>query len=86
VKHYSPSTHGRFALLWLSGPKTLTDEDLRIELRDRLDLAGGKAELARELGITEFKLTGVLRGHWTVCDEIAAALGYRKVTRFERIS
>lgn len=63
-----------------------TEGELVAVLRARLgDGPWGKEELARSLGITPFQLSGVLRGRWPVSDAIAAALGYRKVVRFERI-
>jgi hypothetical protein len=67
-------------------PTSHTEDDLVAQLRARLTAAEDRHALARELGVTPFKLVGVLRGRWPVDDDLAARLGYRRITRFERIS
>ena len=63
-----------------------SEGDLQALLRARLDAAGSKPQLASELGLTAFQLTGFLRGRWPIGDDLAAKLGYRKVVRYERVS
>jgi plasmid maintenance system antidote protein VapI len=82
VKHYSANLLNRAA----KAAQLATDGDLLGRLRVRLDEPGGKLALARELAITPFHLSGILRGRWPISDEIAEKLGYRKVVRYERLS
>lgn len=64
----------------------LYDEgEVKEELRARLRRVG-KPALARELGIGTLRLSGILRGAFPVGDDVAAALGFRRVMRFERVS
>jgi hypothetical protein len=62
-----------------------TDEDLLAELRAQLDQPGGKDALAARLGLSAFNLSLLLRGRGQLSDKVAERLGYRRVTRFERI-
>lgn len=85
MKHFSPTALDRAARLWPPAPLHQTEDDLKVELRARLVAADDKHALARELGVSPFQLTGILRGRWPIDDRLAAALGYRRITRFERI-
>jgi hypothetical protein len=81
VKHYSAAS-----ILRLVTPPSIGEVDLVSELRARLFAAKDRHALARELGVTPFKLAGTLRGRWPIDDDLAARLGYRRITRFEKIS
>jgi hypothetical protein len=83
VKYYSPAALQRLAAL--GGPVPLAESELVALLRVRLERTG-KAALAREFGLSAFRLTGILRGRWPVPDAVAEKLGYRRISRFERIS
>lgn len=78
VKHYPPAAFSDL----------LTDAGIRARLHCRLaafPLSGGKERLGRELGIKQAELTRLLRGQMGITPAIAAKLGFRAVTRFERI-
>lgn len=85
MKHQSTSALQRAAKTWFAEPKLPTEDDLRQQIRDRLASTDDKHALARQLKVTPFQLTGILRGRWPISDQVAEALGYRRVTRFEPI-
>lgn len=62
-----------------------TNADLVAVLRAQLDMPGGKRALAARLGISEHRLTQILRGSWPVPNDVAERLGFRRVERFEPI-
>lgn len=64
----------------------LTEEDLVIELAGRMGPRGTQGRAAQALGVHQGELSGVLNGHRKVRAGLAAALGYRKVIRFEPVS
>lgn len=80
MKHYSAAALHRIVF-----PPPVTEEDMRADLLARLKDSDDRHALARELGVTPFKLVGVLRGRWPIDDDLAARLGYRRITRFEKI-
>lgn len=82
MKHLSAAWWKRAA----AAADLVEESDLREALRARLVELGTREALARELGVTPFALSGILRGCWPVPDWIAEQLGYRRVTRFEKIS
>lgn len=94
MKHVSASVLKRAASL-VPGPsrptvagraELLEEEQLVAKLRAGFRESGeDKAAYARRLGLTELQLTFLLRGGGRVSDRVAAALGYRKVIRFERV-
>jgi hypothetical protein len=78
VKHYSPTSGSRRLDL-------ATEESLRAAVRAQLGAGlAAKAVLAVQLGISEATLSKILRGG-PIGEGIAEKLGYRRVTRFERI-
>jgi lambda repressor-like predicted transcriptional regulator len=81
VKHYP----ARVLDAQIMADELFAEDDIKAELRMRLRHSS-KAELARTLGIGTLKLSGILRGTWPIGDDVAAALGFRRVARFERIS
>lgn len=82
MKHYSAAVLDRAA----AAAALATEAEMLERLRDRLTRAGDRKALAREFGVTPFALAGMLRGRWPVSEPIAEKLGYRRVTRFERVS
>jgi hypothetical protein len=94
MKHLSTDWWKRAAL----AAELATDRELLGALRDRLvalsapcpanptgDWQAARAIAARDLGITPFQLSGILRRRFPVSDQVAGKLGYRKVVRFERV-
>jgi hypothetical protein len=81
VKHYSPQSLQRLVI-----PNLRTEDQMVAELRERLAASTDRHGLACELGVTPFRLAGILRGRWPIDDSLAEKLGYRRVTRFERLS
>jgi hypothetical protein len=81
MKHHSAAAIARLVI-----PAQVREADLVAALLARLKTAKDRHALARELGVTSFKLVGVLRGRWPIDDDLAGRLGYRRITRFERIS
>jgi plasmid maintenance system antidote protein VapI len=64
----------------------LTEEEIVVDLAARLDgRRGENGRLADQLGITRVELSRVLNGSAPLRPGIACTLGYRRVTRFERI-
>jgi hypothetical protein len=81
--HYPPSALTQSLATWR--PAFAHEEaDLVAHMRS-LVITDGKAAVAKRLGLTEFRLTGILRGRWPVPEEAAKQLGYRRIVRFERI-
>lgn len=62
-----------------------TEEELVVELAARLAGRGSGARLARKIGISQGGLSNVLTNGRGIGPRIAGALGYRKVTRYERV-
>lgn len=81
MKHYSTAALKRAAKVW--PPRD--ERDMVAHIRS-LVITDGKPAIACRLGITEVRLTGILRGRFKVEDRIAERLGYRRVIRFEPIS
>ena len=66
--------------------RLFTEDDVKAALRARLDgTLAGKAALAARLGVSESQLSILLRGG-RIGEAIAERLGFRKVTRFERVN
>jgi hypothetical protein len=93
MKHYSAASILRLVTPCSCGSPTpsnrregIGEADLVSDLRARLVAAEDRHALARELGVSPFKLAGILRGRWPIDDDLAARLGYRRITRFEKIS
>lgn len=85
MKHYSPVALERSAGRAL-GTGLATEEALRANVRAQLGYGvADKAILADRLGISEATLSKILRGA-PIGEGVAAKLGYRRVTRFERTS
>jgi hypothetical protein len=83
MKHYSAGALERAVA---ASRPLLTEDRLLSLLRDRLDGTDtGRNRLARDIGVTPLKLSRVLRGMDAVPDGVAAALGFRRVARFERV-
>jgi predicted XRE-type DNA-binding protein len=79
MKHYSGAE--------LAPEILATEEELVMAMTARLDgRRGEKGRLAAALGITRIELSDVMAGRTRMRPGIAVALGFRKVTRFERIS
>jgi plasmid maintenance system antidote protein VapI len=79
MKHYSAAELVPEALL--------TEEELAVELAARLDgRRGQNGRLAEQLGITRVELSTFLNGKAALRPGVAAALGYRKVARFEKLA
>jgi hypothetical protein len=82
MKHYSPAALSRLVVAPL-----LEEEQLLTLARAELDgTRAAKLRLAAKLGIAETRLTKILTGQYPLPACAAEALGYRAVTRFERIS
>lgn len=85
MKHYSPVTLER-STGRSPGPGVETEDALRADVRAQLGFGvAAKAILADRLGISEATLSKILRGA-PIGESVAAKLGYRRVTRFERTS
>jgi ParB-like chromosome segregation protein Spo0J len=80
MKHYSAADLSATGAL-------LTDQQLLAGLRRELDgTRATKRAIAFRLGCTEAQLTRLLRGQQRLPPRIAVALGFRQVTRFEKVS
>lgn len=62
-----------------------TEEELVVELAGRICGGGGQKRVAADLGLSQGELSHAVSGKRGVTPNVAAALGYRKVTRFERV-
>lgn len=63
----------------------LTEEELVIELAAKVRRRGDHGRVAHQIGLSQSGLSNILTGGRAIGDKIAGALGYRRVTRFERI-
>lgn len=63
----------------------LTEEEVVIELAGRVGRHGEQQRVAKQLGVSQGNVSNVLTNGRGVGPRLAAALGYRKVTRFERV-
>jgi hypothetical protein len=82
MKHYPAGALERAT----KAAQLLTEDDLKAQLRARLAAdAGNKSAVAESVGIRAARLSSILRGVWPVSDDVAQAMGYRKVVRFEPI-
>ena len=82
MKHYSAADLSRLALV----PEPLHEHDDVVAHVRGLVIADGKAAVARRLGLREERLTKILRGRCAMPDRALAALGYRRVVRFEMLA
>lgn len=84
MKHYSAAALARHVDRVFVKP-SVTPDELKGQLRAQLDGTRlGKLRLAARLGISAFHLTRLLRSAAPVPDKVAARMGFRKITRFER--
>lgn len=60
------------------------EEQMLDDLRRRLAPWGAAARVAREIGVSHSYMKKVKSGEMPPTDRIAAALGYRRVERWER--
>jgi plasmid maintenance system antidote protein VapI len=63
----------------------LTEEELVVELASKVVKRGDHGRVAYELGVSQPSLSNILTGGRPIGAGVAAKLGYRKVTRFEKI-
>lgn len=64
----------------------VTEEEIVFELASRVRKRGDHGRVASEIGISQPGLSNILTAGRGIGPRVAAALGYRKVVRFEPIS
>jgi hypothetical protein len=65
----------------------LTEAEVAREIAARLDGKNGEqGRLANDLGIAQSTLSSLLSGRYPIGEDLARRLGFRRVTRFERIA
>jgi hypothetical protein len=85
VKHYPPSELQKSSRFMPLMPSRFHEEaDIVAHIRS-LVITDGKVAVAKQLGVTQRRVSMILRGQWPVPIEAAEALGYRRVVHFERI-
>lgn len=62
------------------------EEQVVDELRRRAPKRGMRKSLAHDIGVSEPTLAGVATGHRPVSQRLGEALGFRLVSRWERIT
>lgn len=60
--------------------------DVKAELQAVIDREGGISQAARTLGVGRAAIHHIINGTFAIGDTVAAALGYRPVVRYEKLS
>jgi plasmid maintenance system antidote protein VapI len=63
---------------------TYTQTQVIAQLRRIIETAGGVSPAAHALGIGRVTIHNILSGRYQIGKDVARALGYRAVTRYER--
>lgn len=68
-------------------PSPLPENEAEViaDLQSRIRWRGDQTRLAKEWGLAPCRISHVLKGRMRISDRIAAGLGYRRVTRWERV-
>jgi len=66
-------------------PQLLTEEELIVELAGKIRRHGEQGKVAAELGLSQGCVSNLLTKGRGIGDQVASALGYRRVVLFERV-
>lgn len=66
-------------------PRLITEEELVVELAGRTSGYGNTKRVAAEIGVSQGGIANILGGDRRIGDQVASALGYRRVVLFERV-
>jgi hypothetical protein len=70
----------------LLAEELLTEEEVVFEIASKVRRRGDHGRVAHQLGISQGALSNILTAGRSIGPRVAAALGYRRVIRFEKIS
>lgn len=62
-----------------------THDDLKAELENVIRREGGISQAAKTLRVSRSAIHNIINGTFSIGENVASALGYRPVTRYERI-
>lgn len=65
--------------------RPVNDEEVVRAIKSKVRWWGDQTRLAKEIGVDSCRISRVLQGKDPVSDRIAAGLGFKRVSRWERI-